>query len=80
MFTSDGVDKWAAKAKVGPLPESLKEDWDAYVDAALDEATLTRPESGWMASGGKQGRHTEHHGYLLTDLQFLQRGYPGLTW
>jgi ring-1,2-phenylacetyl-CoA epoxidase subunit PaaC len=50
------------------------------VDDALAEATLTRPNSGWMASGGKEGRHTEHHGFILADMQFLQRAYPDAQW
>ena len=38
------------------------------------------PDDGWMASGGKEGRHTEHFGYLLADLQIMQRTYPGVEW
>ncbi|MEO0319160.1 MAG: phenylacetate-CoA oxygenase subunit PaaI, partial [Pseudomonadota bacterium] len=38
------------------------------------------PVDAWMQSGGKQGRHTEHLGYLLAEMQFLQRAYPGAQW
>ena len=50
------------------------------IDATLEEATLTRPAEQWMDGGGKQGRHSEHLGHLLTDMQFLQRAYPGAQW
>jgi len=80
MFATDDVDQWAADSQTGPLPESLRSAWDALVDDALEEATLERPQQEWMDGGGKQGRHTEHLGYLLADMQFLQRAYPGATW
>ena len=80
MFAGDEVDAAAAESGLGPDPASFKDEWDAFVDDALAEATLARPESGWMASGGKQGKHTEHLGYILADLQYVQRAYPGLQW
>ena len=46
----------------------------------MARATLLRPADGWMQSGGRSGRHTEHLGHLLAELQFLQRAYPGATW
>ena len=48
--------------------------------AVLTEATLTTPEDGWMHSGSKEGRHTEHMGHLLSELQYMQRAYPGCEW
>jgi len=80
MFAGDDLDTWAAAAGIGPVPQSLLEDWQSYVDQALLEATLGKPDEDWMASGGKQGRHGEHLGFLLADMQFLQRAYPGATW
>ena len=80
LFSRDAIDEWAAAAGVGPDPATLMSQWDSYVDDALAEATLTRPDSGWMASGGKEGRHTEHHGFILADMQFLQRAYPDAQW
>ncbi len=65
---------------VMPHPSSLRDTWNGTVDAALARATLARPKDGWMQSGGRAGRHTEHLGYLLADLQYLQRTYPGATW
>lgn len=80
MFAGDELDAWAAAAGVGPAPGTLLENWQSYVDQALVEATLSKPDEDWMASGGKQGRHGEHLGFLLADMQFLQRAYPGATW
>jgi ring-1,2-phenylacetyl-CoA epoxidase subunit PaaC len=63
-----------------PNPASLHGAWQDTVDSALSRATLARPQDGWMHSGGRSGRHTEHLGYLLAELQYLQRTYPGATW
>ena len=43
-------------------------------------ATLTLPEGGWHADGGRAGVHTEHLGHMLAEMQVLQRSHPGLTW
>lgn len=70
----------ADEGDVMPNPSSLRENWSGTVDVALARATLALPEDGWMQSGGRAGRHTEHLGYLLAELQYLQRAYPGATW
>lgn len=59
---------------------SIKDEWMKRVKEVLDEATLPLPESNWMQTGGKQGIHTEHMGYILAELQFMQRAYPGAEW
>jgi ring-1,2-phenylacetyl-CoA epoxidase subunit PaaC len=59
---------------------SLKEDWTGKVAGVFTEATLEAPKQTWMQSGGKEGRHTEHLGYLLAEMQYLQRVYPNATW
>jgi ring-1,2-phenylacetyl-CoA epoxidase subunit PaaC len=59
---------------------ALKNDWLQKVAAVFTEATLEIPKTGWMQSGGKEGRHTEYFGYLLTEMQHLQRVYPNATW
>ena len=58
----------------------LKTAWDEKVNAVFEEATLPVPENIFMQSGGKQGTHTEHLGYMLTELQYLQRAYPDSEW
>ena len=52
---------------------SLKSDWQKKIEIIFSEATIEVPQQTWMQSGGKQGRHTEHLGYLLTEMQYLQR-------
>ncbi len=80
MFIDDDVDRAIADAGVGPLPSSLRNEWDGILGATLNEATLTRPDSDFAQTGGKTGRHTEDLGYILAEMQFLQRAYPGATW
>jgi len=80
-FIEDELDKVIADRKIAPLPSSLKEEWLATIQSIFSEATLSMPsKDAWMQQGGKQGRHTEHLGYLLAEMQFLQRAYPGATW
>jgi len=78
MFAADAAELIAAR--VIPDPATLRPAWEATIAATLARATLTRPEDGWMQSGGRVGRHTEHLGHLLAELQFMQRAYPGATW
>jgi ring-1,2-phenylacetyl-CoA epoxidase subunit PaaC len=80
-FIDDELDKIIADRKIAPLPSSLKEEWLATIQSIFSKATLSMPsKDAWMQQGGKQGRHTEHLGYLLAEMQFLQRAYPGATW
>ncbi len=59
---------------------SLKTEWDKKVNAVMEEATLPVPEKVFMQTGGKNGTHTEQLGYILADLQYMQRAYPGCEW
>lgn len=60
--------------------ETLRENWQQQVNKLLAKCQLTPPESGWIATGGLQGEHSEHLGYMLAEMQFLQRAYPGCEW
>lgn len=80
LFEADAVERASIEAGAVIDPETLRGTWDATVDAILDEATLRRPPSGWMQSGGRSGRHTEHLGFLLAEMQSLPRTYPGAIW
>jgi len=81
MFAADGVDEVMEAHGVCASVASLREEWLADVGATLAEARLAMPApDAWMQKGGKQGRHTEHMGYLLAEMQFLQRAYPGQQW
>jgi len=80
LFLGDAVDEELAGAGVAPAPESLKPTWEAHVGATLAEATLKAPEKSFAQKGGKRGVHSEHLGYILAEMQFLQRAYPGVKW
>jgi ring-1,2-phenylacetyl-CoA epoxidase subunit PaaC len=59
---------------------SLRPAWDARIDAVLGEAKLEQPKPRRGVKGGRRGHHSEHLGHLLTEMQFLQRAYPGVAW
>lgn len=70
----------AAAQGTGVLPATLQADWDALVDDALQDATLQRPPATGYVTQGKCGRHSEHLGYVLGELQGLARQHPGARW
>jgi ring-1,2-phenylacetyl-CoA epoxidase subunit PaaC len=81
VFAYDAVDEAMVAAGVAPDAGELRAQWLAHVAEILTEATLTMPPAdAWMQKGGKQGRHSEHLGYILAEMQFLQRAYPGAVW
>ncbi len=80
MFAPDKLDDEVRELFNGPHLEIIEAEWRKEVRAVLEEATLAVPDDQWMASGGKQGRHSEHLGFLLAELQYLQRAYPGASW
>ena len=80
MFVADDIDENLRVMFDGPDLGAIEASWYDKVAEIIGEATLALPDDQPMASGGKQGRHTEHFGYLLAELQFLQRTYPGATW
>jgi ring-1,2-phenylacetyl-CoA epoxidase subunit PaaC len=65
------------EAQIAPDPESLRTPWRETVDRVLAEATLAVPDTDGVQKGGKQGRHSEHLGHILSTMQWLQRAYPG---
>jgi len=77
---ADEIDAELAEAGIGVDLGSIQPLVNEKIDAILQEATLEKPQDTFMQSGGKQGRHTEHMGYILTELQYMQRTYPGLEW
>ncbi len=80
LFVMDAVHQELVKAGIAPDLAPIKAAFDATVDKVLSEATLKRPADGFMASGGREGKHSEHLGFILADMQYLQRAYPGATW
>lgn len=75
MFATDEVD-----AALGIDKAALKPAWDQRIDAVLAEAKLERPAARRAITGGRAGHHSEQLGHLLTEMQYLQRAYPGATW
>jgi ring-1,2-phenylacetyl-CoA epoxidase subunit PaaC len=59
---------------------SIQNSWTEKIKAIFDEATLSIPENTFMQTGGKTGTHTEHLGFILTELQYMQRAYPNSQW
>lgn len=80
LFLPDAVDDAMAREAIGPDLASLAAPWRDAVGAVLAEATLAMPADDWAQRGGRQGRHTEHLGHLLAEMQFLQRAYPDARW
>jgi len=80
LFAPDDIDNIFEAEFEGPDLYEIRKQWQANVTAIVAEATLTLPEDAWMASGGKEGRHTEHLGYIIAEMQHLQRAYPGANW
>lgn len=80
LFMDDQIDKNAFAAGWGVTRETLKTSWMDRMNAIFSEAGLTVPTEAWHHKGGRMGRHTEHMGYLLAELQFLQRAFPGSKW
>jgi ring-1,2-phenylacetyl-CoA epoxidase subunit PaaC len=79
LFSMDAIDEAMFVAGIGVNLAALRPEWDRRVDAVLAEATLTRPQ-GSIRSAGKRGIHSEHLGHILSEMQFLQRAYPGMEW
>ncbi|HEX7970470.1 MAG TPA: 1,2-phenylacetyl-CoA epoxidase subunit PaaC [Stellaceae bacterium] len=80
MFETDAVEQKLIAQGVAVDPASLRPEWQRSMDEVLAEATLAKPAASWMQSGGRGGRHSEHLGHLLAEMQFLQRAYPGVAW
>ena len=80
LFVADSHDERLAARAIAPNPADLKPKWDQRVFPVLAEATLDAPDNRYVHKGGKRGIHTEHLGFILAEMQFLQRAYPGAVW
>jgi ring-1,2-phenylacetyl-CoA epoxidase subunit PaaC len=80
LFAADEVDEAMAVAGIAPRLAELQPRWSARIDEVLREATLERPAAVSYQWYGKLGVHTEHLGHMLTEMQHLQRTYPGAQW
>jgi ring-1,2-phenylacetyl-CoA epoxidase subunit PaaC len=80
MFEIDDGERALIDAGIAADPATLRPPWLNLVSGIVSEATLALPKSGWMQQGGRSGRHSEHLGHLLSELQSMQRTFPGATW
>jgi ring-1,2-phenylacetyl-CoA epoxidase subunit PaaC len=80
LFDDDAIDAAAASSGLGPRWSELGDDWRAAFGAVLAAAGLVPPAERAFRSTGKAGRHSEHLGYVLAEMQSLQRAYPGGVW
>ena len=80
MFEVDDSERALIDAGIAIDPVALRPQWLKLVSDIVREATLTLPNSDWMQRGGRGGRHSEHLGHLLSELQSMQRTFPGGAW
>ncbi len=80
LFAGDAVDEQAHASGLGPRWGDLQDEWQAEMQAILQAAGLQAPADSAFRSTGKQGRHSEHMGRILAEMQYLQRAYPGGAW
>ena len=80
LFDDDEVDAAAAESGLGPRPSALRGPWLAAIGPVFADAMLALPPDSAFRSHGKRGVHSEHMGYLLAEMQHLQRAFPGGVW
>ncbi len=80
LIKPDPLDDAMLAAGIGSDLHQISAQWHQKTEAILAEATLTKPADPWMQSGGKQGEHSEHLGFILAEMQHVQRAYPGNEW
>jgi ring-1,2-phenylacetyl-CoA epoxidase subunit PaaC len=80
MFWNDDSDRSLIEAGIAVDPVALRPPWLKTITDVVGEATLVLPKGDWMQQGGRSGRHSEHLGHLLSELQSMQRTFPGATW
>ena len=80
MFEADAAEQTLIAEGIAIDPAKLRPAWDATLDRVFAQATLVRPGRDWMQRGGRAGRHSEHFGHLLAEMQHVPRSHPGATW
>lgn len=85
FFSGDDVDELIKQDVNGPDLDALAKTWRANVEAVIEQATLSIPDdklmqSGFVLTGGREGKHSEYLGYLIAEMQHLQRAFPGANW
>lgn len=80
LFAMDSFDNEIATSGAGVNLAALKHDYFTQIHEDIRKATLVIPEVPYFQKGGKDGIHSEHMGYILTEMQYMQRTYPNMTW
>ncbi|MFN5912675.1 MAG: 1,2-phenylacetyl-CoA epoxidase subunit PaaC [Bacteroidota bacterium] len=80
LFYSDELQKEMEKCGIAPAMVAVRDAWSNSVNEVMAEATLILPTNNWKFDGGRRGLHSEHMGYILADMQFMQRAYPNMEW
>lgn len=83
LFSASEIEVDMISQGIAPDISSIKEAWEKIMSDTLEEATLSYPlraDGAWFQSGGKKGLHTEHLGYILAEVQYLQKSFPGAEW
>ena len=80
LFYQDEVDELLIKEGIAFDTTSFRETYEKNIQQILKQATLQLPEKKWQLDGGRKGIHSEHLGFLLTELQYMQRTYPNMEW
>lgn len=83
LFSASEIEKEMIDEGIAPDISLLRSEWDKIIADTLEEATLSYPlraDGAWFQSGGKRGIHTEHFGFILAEVQYMQKTYPGAEW
>ncbi len=80
LFETDENDSVLIAAGIVPELISIQQQWQKDTDTMLEKSMLKKTEKVWMQKGNLQGKHTEHLGYILAEMQSLHRAYPGVKW
>jgi ring-1,2-phenylacetyl-CoA epoxidase subunit PaaC len=80
LFFSEEVQEAMEAAGIAPKMDAIKSRWNESIQAVMSEATLQIPENKWEQNGGRIGKHSEHLGFLLAEMQYMQRAYPNMEW
>lgn len=80
MFDMDEVDELLIAAGIAPDLNKIKEQWEPHVKKVTAEATIQLPSGNFKQKGSREGKHSEHLGFLLAEMQSLHRTYPGAKW
>lgn len=80
LTETDETDEWAVKNEIGFSVEKFKASWQSQLKNLFNESNLIIPENTFMQTGGKNGIHTEHLGYILAEMQTLPKAHTGATW